>query len=357
MYNVRQGNGTMKYNNGVEDEYIGQWYNHARFFSDTMTYKNGDKYEGKWYYNLKEGQGIMKYNNGDKYEGDWKKDKRNGQGTIKYANGNPSYTGPWSNDRISTEEDIENELQRRAEYENMMARDYTSDSDSDNSDDDCDSDEPTSTPIGNIKTNNFEKYIPKAHDPLNPYGPDPLIEIMNENPNLIAFKCEGKSEIHTIERESLRKLVDIDNSNNSVFYECLEIDPRFNIWERKENVVKKHPLFNLRSMMIHNGGYIRYEFILDAINGTNRYFLLYEPKKRVLKSLVSDSVLKTGNTVSASHCQEGIEGRLFEMKYIKDFEFKATKIKKTYRRYKNKKGGNKRKKSVNKKTIRTYIPR
>jgi hypothetical protein len=342
----KNGHGLMKYGNG--DRYVGGWHNNERFNSGRITYKNGDNYVGNWSYNLKEGQGEMKYKNGDVYNGNWNQDKRDGQGTIKYANNNPSYTGLWSNDRISTRVG------------------YTSDSDSvesndsnyrDESDDDYDSPELTSIPIGNsgntpigkMKTNNFEQFIPKAFNPLNPFDLESLIEIMNENPNLIAFK--SGDTIVTIEKSTLENMVDVNNPRNSVFYECLEIDPVF--WERDEDFIKKDPLLNLRSININNGGYIRIEFILDAINGKNRYFLLYEPKKKILKSLVSDSVLKTGNIVSGSHCQEGLEGRLFEMKYIKDFGYKATKIQRTFRKYKtNKKGGNKRKKSVKKNRIK-----
>jgi hypothetical protein len=381
-HNIHFGQGTMKYNNG--DEYIGDWDNNTRFDSGTMTYKNGDKYEGKWSGGLKKGQGIMKYNNGDEYNGNWNQDKRDGQGTMKYGNGNPSYTGLWYHNRRSTEEEIENEMQRQydnddpdsddeSRYHSFVARlapprtlIYDSD-DSDistlryDSDDSDDSDELTLTPIDKIKTT-FSKnvsYRSKAHDPSNPYGPDPLIELMDNNKDLIAFKF--KDNFVTIEKETLKKMVDLSDSENSLFYECIEVNTM-----KPENIIKEKPLLNLRSIGLLSGGFIRYEYILDVINGINRYFLIYDPDKQLLKSVVSDKVMRhRGSHVSASHCQEGQEGRLYEMEYINDLNHnasiiqktyntyknkkdKATKIQKTYRRYKNKKGGNKRKKSVKK---------
>jgi hypothetical protein len=176
-------------------------------------------------------------------------------------------------------------------------------------------------------------YRSLAYDPSNPFGPEPLIELMNENPDLVAFKF--KDNFNTIEKTTLKKMVDLNNPENDIFYECRKVDPGFNLYRGLANVVQEYPLLNLRSIGLLSGGYISYKYILDVINGTNRYFLIYDPNKTNLQSVVSDKILNhNGGHVSASHCQAGQEGKLYEMSYIKDFEHNASLIKKTYNTYK-----------------------
>jgi hypothetical protein len=294
---IRRGEGRMTYKN--EDFYYGEWDDDQRNGYGEMSYKNGDEYEGDWEGDKRDGRnGTLKYVNGDIYIGDWEDDKKNGQGILTYVNGNVD-DGTWENDTFIPI------------YK------------------------PSPKPIGNIKRTiqNHISFSSKAHDPSNPFGPEPLIELMKENPDLVAFKF--KDTIVTFEKSTLKNLVDVNNPRNSLFYECREANTMI-----PENIIKEHPLLNLRSISINNGGYIRYEYILDVINGTNRYFLILDANKPRLKAVVSDGVFRhKGSHVSASHCQEGTEGKLFKMSYMDDFELNAArKIQKTYKNYKTKGG-------------------
>jgi hypothetical protein len=292
--------GKMTYKNG--DIYDGEWDNYRKIGYGEMTYKNGDIYEGEWEDDQRNGYGEMTYKNGDIYEGNWEDDKRNGDGTLTYINGNAD-DGTWEYDTF---------------IHKPSPKIY----------------KPSPKPIDNIKTTiqNNISFSSKAHDTSNPFGPESLIELMKENPDLVAFKF--KDTIVTFEKSTLENLVDVNNPRNSLFYECREANTM-----RPENIIKEHPLLNLRSISINNGGYIRYEYILDVINGTNRYFLILDANKPRLKAVVSDGVFRhKGSHVSASHCQEGTEGKLYELSYMDDFEYSARKIQKTYRNYKTKAG-------------------
>lgn len=80
---IRNGKGTMKYNNG--DVYEGEWVNNEKHRKGKMTYlnknssskyKNGDVYEGEWLHDNKWGQGKMTYKSGRVWEGKWEFDKK-----------------------------------------------------------------------------------------------------------------------------------------------------------------------------------------------------------------------------------------------------------------------------------------
>jgi hypothetical protein len=313
--------GKMTYKNG--NMYYGEWEDFNKKWGE-MTYKNGDIYYGEWDDDQRNGIGEMAYKNGDEYAGDWEDDKMNGSGVMDYKNGD-IYEGNW--------EDNERNGDGKMTYVNGHVEDgewefgtfvY----------------KPSPKPIDNINKTiqNHISFSSKAHDPLNPYGPEPLIELMKENPDLVAFKF--KDTIVTIEKSTLVNMVDVNNPRNALFYECREVDQGFNLYRGRPNVVKEHPLLNLRSININNGGYIRYEYILDVITGTNRYFLILDANKPRLKAMISDGVFRHhGSHVSASHCQEGTEGKLFKMSYMDDFELNAArKIQKTYKNYKTKGG-------------------
>lgn len=62
----------------------------------TMKYSDGKEYKGDWVNGIKQGQGTMKYNNGI-YEGEWKNDKKDGKGTYVWNDGR-TYEGLYEND-------------------------------------------------------------------------------------------------------------------------------------------------------------------------------------------------------------------------------------------------------------------
>jgi len=255
----------------------------------TMTYLNRDKYIGNWLKDKRDGSGIMIWANGNEYNGEWCKDKMHGEGIMKSVDDYFESTwerGLWRNDKLLKIQNIDTTLQNNVTYKSIV------------------------------------------HDP---FGEDRLIELMNDNHNLVAFKF--LDFFYTIEKNILKSMIDLDNSGNFIFYECLVATEKGNLLPH--NIVKKKPLLNLRSTGILSGGYINHNYILDVINGTNRYFLLYDPKLPPLQSVVSDNILHHGGrVVSGSHCQIGQHGTLLKMKYIKDFEFSATKIKRAFKTYK-----------------------
>lgn len=67
----------------------------------TMEYSNGNEYTGDWVNGIRQGKGTMKYDNGI-YEGEWKNDKKNGEGTYTWNDGK-KYEGAYVDDVRSGE--------------------------------------------------------------------------------------------------------------------------------------------------------------------------------------------------------------------------------------------------------------
>lgn len=67
----------------------------------TMKYSDGTEYTGDWINGVRQGQGIMKYNNGI-YDGEWQNDKKNGRGTYTWNDGK-KYEGAYADDVRSGE--------------------------------------------------------------------------------------------------------------------------------------------------------------------------------------------------------------------------------------------------------------
>ena len=87
---MRQGYGTLKYNNG--DVYTGIWAKNKRDNTGMCKYKNGDRYEGNWKDDTYDGYGHLTYANGDEYGGGWENGKMNGRGKYRKADGS-TYDG------------------------------------------------------------------------------------------------------------------------------------------------------------------------------------------------------------------------------------------------------------------------
>ena len=93
---MRQGYGTMKYNNG--DVYTGLWENNKRKNKGTCTYKDGDTYEGYWENDTYEYYGTLTCASGDRYSGTWRSGKLNGPGEYRKADGT-SYKGSFKDSK------------------------------------------------------------------------------------------------------------------------------------------------------------------------------------------------------------------------------------------------------------------
>ncbi len=87
---VQQGQGIMKYNNGI---YEGEWYNGKRNGKGTYTWKDGKKYEGSYVDDVREGKGVFSgwvdLTNGysGTYYGESKNDQFDGSGYFLFDNG------------------------------------------------------------------------------------------------------------------------------------------------------------------------------------------------------------------------------------------------------------------------------
>ena len=96
------GKGTMKYSDG--SEYTGDWVNGVRQGQGTMTYNNGI-YDGEWQNDKKNGNGTYTWNDGKKYDGAYVDDVRNGKGVfsnwVDLTNGySGTYYGESKNDQF-----------------------------------------------------------------------------------------------------------------------------------------------------------------------------------------------------------------------------------------------------------------
>lgn len=96
------GKGTMKYSDG--SEYTGDWVNGVRQGQGTMTYNNGI-YDGEWQNDKKNGKGTYTWNDGKKYDGAYVDDVRSGSGIfsnwVDLTNGySGTYYGESKNDQF-----------------------------------------------------------------------------------------------------------------------------------------------------------------------------------------------------------------------------------------------------------------
>ena len=96
------GKGTMKYSDG--SEYTGDWVNGVRQGQGTMTYDNGI-YDGEWQNDKKNGKGTYTWNDGKKYDGAYVDDVRDGKGVfsnwVDLTNGySGTYYGESKNDQF-----------------------------------------------------------------------------------------------------------------------------------------------------------------------------------------------------------------------------------------------------------------
>lgn len=97
------GKGTMKYSDG--SEYTGDWVNGVRQGQGKMKYDNG-VYEGEWQNDKKNGRGTYTWNDGKKYEGAYADDVRSGEGVfsgwVDLTNGySGTYYGKSENDQFN----------------------------------------------------------------------------------------------------------------------------------------------------------------------------------------------------------------------------------------------------------------
>ena len=86
----RNGYGTMYYSDGRI--YRGYWLNSKRHGKGRMDFAANDScnrtyYDGDWIEGVRQGIGTMKWNNGNKYSGSWKNGSRYGQGVYYYNDG------------------------------------------------------------------------------------------------------------------------------------------------------------------------------------------------------------------------------------------------------------------------------
>lgn len=97
------GKGTMEYSNGTE--YTGDWVNGVRQGQGKMRYDNG-VYDGEWQNDQKNGKGTYVWTDGKKYEGAYVDDVRNGEGIfsgwVDLTNGyTGTYYGKSENDQFN----------------------------------------------------------------------------------------------------------------------------------------------------------------------------------------------------------------------------------------------------------------
>ena len=102
--NVRDGKGTMIYSNG--EQYDGQWSKGKRNGKVILTFANlhDDEgriisYEGNFKDNVRDGEGTLLYENGVKFIGLFKDNVRDGEGIMTYTNGD-TYKGEWKNNEM-----------------------------------------------------------------------------------------------------------------------------------------------------------------------------------------------------------------------------------------------------------------
>jgi hypothetical protein len=313
---IREGKGIMRYTNG--DVYDGKWDDDYKHGHGIMTYANGDVYTGEWNMDMIQGYGIMKYANGDVYTGEFTpflnntddyirsfrgnsnliqyeegnrlshEDETPGKGTMKYINGD-IYIGEWVNDlrhgygtMTYTNGDVyEGEWKNDLPYGNN---------------------EYISSINPSINQQSF-KHIPndvKLYDP-----------IMMEEENLHEYLKTKDSLVFIfgnnyfpLNKDTIR--IQIENPSNIV-YECYKSGTL-----KTSNINKKIKYLRLNSLGMP-GDFIPLKSIENILSEYEQIFNMVETEK-VLVTVVSDEVLNhQGSHVSASHCQVGQGGKVYDL--------------------------------------------
>ena len=83
----RHGNGTITWNYGPVEQYVGHWSDDRMNGSGVYTFASGAEYTGEMKDNLFEGEGTYLFADGAKYSGHWLQNKMHGEGIYIDATG------------------------------------------------------------------------------------------------------------------------------------------------------------------------------------------------------------------------------------------------------------------------------
>jgi hypothetical protein len=151
-----------------------------------------------------------------------------------------------------------------------------------------------------------------GYDPIE--GAVKIKRFLNENPNHIAVKINN--DIILVDLESVL-------NDDIIFYECYKAET---LREENINKLSGEVLYNLRKIGGDGYGYL-WQILAVYQNPDRKKYYAFQESKRV-NSVVSEGVMSGENMVSASHCQEGQGGIVYDMVEIGHFDSAAEKKKK-----------------------------
>lgn len=136
----------------------------------------------------------------------------------------------------------------------------------------------------------------------------PVREYLDEDPNNMAFVLGNK--YYFADKATIRHLM----RDGSVFkFPCKSIAETFGV--SPSNLELKRPLFTLRNLGLYEG-YVLYSQINELLSNPEIRVVALQEKERLLTVASLQMLSNSPNAVSASHCQDGQGGMLYEMKQI-----------------------------------------
>ena len=237
-----------------------------------MIYKNGDIYEGEWYEEKKHGKGKMRYADGDIYYGNWDEDKKHGRGKMTYKNGD-IYDGEWVNDKPKTKKIIT---------------------------------------LNNIDIPYNISIDETGYDFID--GDTNIKEFLKDLDNFLFIINSGNrtNQHFLFNKENLKN--EIYNKSNYV-YICREISSKLMI--TKDELRDETEYFNLRKIGMYDYALVEQIQYITNNNKKNRIFMFTKTQDEA-PSVVSWNIYNNPgtNVVSASHCQDGQGGFIYNIENV-----------------------------------------
>jgi hypothetical protein len=288
------GQGKMKLSNG--DKYHGEWKNGIKDGKGKYLFASGSVYDGEWKNNNFEGRGKYLFASGAVYDGEWKNDKFEGRGKYLFENGDV-YDGEWKNGI------------RHGKGKILYAN-------GDVYDGEWVDNEPKKQKI--ITLNNIDIPYNISIDETGFDIIDGYINIKkfltDDSDNFLFIINSGTetNEYRLFNKENLKTIL---NDESNYVYICKEISHKLMI--SKEDLRDETEYINLRKLGMYDYALVEQIQYIANNNKKDRIFMFTKTQEKA-SSVVSWNIYNNPgtNVVSASHCQEGQGGFIYNIETV-----------------------------------------
>jgi hypothetical protein len=312
------GKGKMGYKNG--DVYQGNFEDGKMNGQGKMTLSNGDKYDGEFKNDMKHGKGKYSFASGAVYDGEWKNNKFEGRGKYLLANGDVLYDGEWKNGTkdgkgkyLYTDGDVYDGEWKNDKIHGKGKILYAN---GDVYDGEWVDNKPKKQKI--ITLNNIDIPYNISIDETGFDIIDGYINIQNfltdDSDNFLFIINSGTetNEYRLFNKENLKTIL---NDESNYVYICKEISHKLMI--SKEDLRDETEYINLRKLGMYDYALVEQIQYIANNNKKDRIFMFTKTQEEA-PSVVSWNIYNNPGTtvVSASHCQEGQGGFIYNIETV-----------------------------------------